>query len=1048
VELLRVQTVGEVSYFQVRLKSPAKMIAFRDTERRFRGQTFEATANLAPRLLSPDAKASHIVGPHGSLNRDRRFFDKKEREDESPERSNTDSLMFLGRCDGKSTVTLTLQYPTPGKHSPLIGKLIQTSPPPIWLEKTITLDFAKAKKVSVPKEAKERRNPAKKLESKNVDEKDVKKGDGPPGSPGGVPGGIPGGGGFPGMPGFNQQPGLSPDDLEAHWALEHARAFRSQRDQVASFGYFSFAARAIERKYGLASGNLEDPQDEWRFRGSGQESRLYDLTTGAAAMAETMQLRRMTRLGSAENEPRTIPVEKLPRIEVASHPWKKMMGDKKPASELMAMVVPEDNYYVRFARIDKMAAFAQVLGAWGGNLLNSYELTSRDGRYWQRYERQLCLNLESLVKPLLGEVISEIALTGSDAYLREGSDLTVLFRVAQEKKFASAILPGIEAARKAMGDKLTESESEHEGVKIRSLVSPLREVSLHRASLGEVEAFSNSLAGLHRLIDTHKGKRKRLGDALDFQYMRTVFRADDKSEDGFAFLSDPFIRNLVGPATKIKQRRRFEALTSLHMLTNGAMFSSWEASKPAQTIKDIFDHSTLSVGELTMPEGKPVAWDGERQTAVSDAYGTIHFATPLVEIPIEKVTKTEEQEYRRFHQEYLGLWRQFFDPMGFRVNLEDGKLKFDTYILPLIENSSYNQLRRLVGSGTVKLTPDRLSSKTLFQWMAHLSNDADIREGFFGLGPNGPNQGPDALGLWLWLGWAVDPVGEWLLLRVDDGPSWGKLMNLYERQMLGHPVSTQEIAKQIWSLPVAVGVDLKNSLTAATALGAARTSILTAAPGMVTWAPLDKEYNGVSIVRIQATERGLRNTPLAGLFSFRPAIYYAVIDGALYLTLNEEMMKSLIDDANAKKDPKAKTIEVATSLHLSTGAAKETRGLLKSLLERDVAERARTSEPLWHALYSSGVIPADASPQKATDEAYRYLGFVPVSPDGSLFKWNAKSQEVVNDRYGSRRVPIRTKTLAETSRVNQLFESLDTIRADLKFREDGIHTVLWMKMRK
>ena len=58
--------------------------------------------------------------------------------------------------------------------------------------------------------------------------------------------------------------------------------------------------------------------------------------------------------------------------------------------------------------------------------------------------------------------------------------------------------------------------------------------------------------------------------------MRTVFRADDKSEDGFLFLSDAFIRQLVGPASKIKEKRRLEALTSLYMLTNAALFTAWE----------------------------------------------------------------------------------------------------------------------------------------------------------------------------------------------------------------------------------------------------------------------------------------------------------------------------------------------------------------------------------------------------------------------------------------------------------------------------------------
>lgn len=772
-------------------------------------------------------------------------------------------------------------------------------------------------------------------------------------------------------------------------------------------------------------------------------------------MSETLALRRMRRIGIDSNQERVIAVEKLPRIEIAEHPWKEMMGEKKPAPEPMAQLVPNDNYYVRFNRIDKMAAFAQVLGAWGGNLMNFYEMSNTDGRYWQRYERQLCLNLESLAKPLK-DAVSEVALTGSDAYLREGSDMTVLFRVKDAATFSKAITSGIDAVKKEYTDPLNSSESEHLGVKISSLQSALREVSLHRATIDDVEIFSNSLIAVHRVIESAKEKRKRLGDSLDFQYMRTVFRADDKSEDGFAFLSDAFIRNLVGPATKIKQRRRFEALASLHMMTQGAMFVSWDTGKMPISTKDLYTKTTLTEEDLPMPEGKAATWNSKERVAISESYGTIHFATPLIELPITKVTNSEAEEYRSFHMEYLGLWRQFFDPMGFRVSMDGNELKFDTYILPLIENTAYNQLRRIVGKGTVKLQPERLSSKTLLQFMMHITNDANDREEWFRFGPGfGPRRGPGfgpepELGTLLWLAWAFDPLGEWFLLRADDSPAWGKLYKLAMRQRTRNPVSTEEIAREIWSLPLAVGVDLKNSLTIAASLAALRTTVMTAAPGFLTWGPLEKEYNGVAITKIEATERG------AGLLTridgrpnrFQPAIFYAVIDGGLFVTLNEEMMKRLIDDSKGKKDPKGKSVDVATSLHLSPGAAVDTRVFLKALLQTAVAENANAAYAPWEVLYTTGVISPKANRKDAENEAYRFLGYVPSSPDGSAFKWDTKNAEIVNEQFGSRRQPKTPKGLLETSKVNQLFESIETIRADLKFREDGIHTVLNMKWKK
>lgn len=59
-----------------------------------------------------------------------------------------------------------------------------------------------------------------------------------------------------------------------------------------------------------------------------------------------------------------------------------------------------------------------------------------------------------------------------------------------------------------------------------------------------------------------------------------------------------------------------------------------------------------------MPDGKAAIWDPANQVARSDVYNTIHFATPLIELPMDNVTQTEADEYNRFRLEYLGLWRQ------------------------------------------------------------------------------------------------------------------------------------------------------------------------------------------------------------------------------------------------------------------------------------------------------------------------------------------------------------------------------------------------------
>src|SRR3954469_14635442 len=97
--------------------------------------------------------------------------------------------------------------------------------------------------------------------------------------------------------------------------------------------------------------------------------------------------------------------------------------------------------------------------------------------------------------------------------------------------------------------------------------------------------------------------------------MRTVCRHEDSDKDEFAFLSDAFIRNLVGPASKIKERRRLEALVSLHMLTHGAMYAAWETGKAPPSGPSLFEIAGLAREEVSVPEGKPAFWDTDKLVA-------------------------------------------------------------------------------------------------------------------------------------------------------------------------------------------------------------------------------------------------------------------------------------------------------------------------------------------------------------------------------------------------------------------------------------------------
>jgi hypothetical protein len=1027
---LRTQKIGGVTYFHVRFETPKGYLPEAPGPDRWNARSWSvAEAILEPRLVPQDGKTQAVcwrgnerpgmmappgvpgqIGPRQPVP--------------------VEGLEFVGKIKETGEARFLLLYPTESRVPRLLPPRRGSGRPAHWAEVPVTIDFSKAKEVAIPKEATERQNlkpdARKRPENPRSDAKEHLAEGQPPSPP--------------------PTPAPVRDDLEGLWAAARVDEYGRLQAEVDEFGFYAFAAQATARKYGVP---LRTEPTNWRgMPGRGRPDgeflnrELYETTTGASAITESLALRRLLGQNVVDRGERTIPITDVRGIDIAEHPWEKMMEGKKPAPEPLARLVPFDNYYVTFKSIRKFIEFGELLDAWGTNLIRAYELHSRDYRLKERYEKQLCIRSTSLGKTLGPLVVKGIALTGSDAYLREGSDVTVIFHVVNKGLFFAALEPFIEEARKEFGPRLRQTRADYQGVPVESYVTPQREVSLHRAAIDDFVIYSNSPVGVRRVLDAYQERGKRLADSLDFQYMRTIFRFDDKAEDGFAYLSDAFIRQLVGPADKIKEKRRLEALTSLSMLTHAALYSAWETGKLPADQKALLATAGLKEDEIRTPDGPPPVWDAERTLAYSDAYGTIPFATPLIEQTLDKVTQAEADDYNRFRLEYLGLWRQYFDPIGLRIGFTDEKVKIDTYVLPLIRNSTYNELRRVAGDGTVTIDPSQFSPKTLVQFVMHLSPAIDNRSnlfgGLFGFGRGGPGN----RGLVELIGWGLDPVGKWFLIRFDDSEVYARLFELLDRSDRGELVNVGQITRLVFQVPVVIGMDIKNPVTFAGGLAALRKEINKAAPDMLDWEPLEEKYKDVTIVRVQARAGLMAMLGGDGQDQFRPALYYCTVDNAFYLTLNEATLRDAIDRAKAPRESKTEKVEVNSSLYLAPGAADKARAFVRGFLERQTQHQALNNDPIWYALYHPGLLSADADAVKAQETAFHYFGFVPVSPDGAAYAFDRKTDEVVNERHGSLRKPRRHADLAENAPLGRLLEQLRTLRADLRFREDGVHTVL------
>lgn len=725
-----------------------------------------------------------------------------------------------------------------------------------------------------------------------------------------------------------------------------------------------------------------------------ETARIYEMTTGATALTETLALNRVWQ-GGRDNKPvRDVDGNKLAGIDVPEHPWAKMMGDKRPAAEPLARLVPHDNWYLTMTSPAAFLAAWEVLDTWGGSVLRPPTVHDRDHGTRARYEAQLCLPSADVVRELPAGVVGALALTGSGLFWTEGSDLTLLAEVKDVERFHKLHDVFVAQARARHGKALKEGKQTYRGHDVASFVTPRREVSLHRATIGNVIVCSNSPIAIRHVLDVHTTGRKPLADSLDFQYMRTVFVRDGKDEDGFAFLSDAFVRRLVSPTTRIRESRRQEARAGLLLASAAALFVGQETGKPPPNTDALVKEAGLTADDLALPEGKPAAWDGSATQAVSEVYNTLAFTTPLVELPLDRVTRDEEAAYNRFRDEYLRLWRRFFDPVGIRFRMQPKATRIEVYLLPLVNNREYNALRQWVGGGTVRYSPSRIPPTTALRIVARLPVDT----------------------------WLKDTgIGDWGMLHIDaDGLD---LEPLVRDALLAERKYTNSWATDLPRLPLllATGVGDKDKL-----------------------GKLAEQLSGVSSMKLYRGQLVFEHNLDLGLLgaSQRPTLYSTRSERAQAMSLGNRLLERWIDQQidGTKTKPKDE-VETNISLYLAPPGSKNLDAL-SAVFEWETHKQALSAASLWQPLYASGFVTSRMSESDRAATARRLLGYVPASPDRTAFAYDPARQEVTNARHGSFAHPTYRGTLAPGADVLKLLSQLRSLRADLRFREDGIHTTL------
>jgi len=660
----------------------------------------------------------------------------------------------------------------------------------------------------------------------------------------------------------------------------------------------------------------------------------YELLTGGRAVAENLQLRRG--LAAGERDEATVPLDTLAGITVQEFDWSQYPVDADLAADPLAARIPHDQHAIFFPSFDAMVKTLDAAEKHATPALQTIEANAADARTREKYERQLCLRTDALARLLGPKLVDSVAFTGSDPFLREGTDVAVLFQ-AKDPAALDALL---KANRIRNAGDAKASEREIGGVNVHGLEGAHRVVRSFQFRLDDAVVVSNSLAQVEKLA----AKGESIADLDEYRFFRTRYKAGD--ETAFVVVTDAAIRRWCGPKWRIAMSRRVRAAAVLAALEAEQAEAMAKGEGTGAVLPN--DFKDIDGGRITLTE----------RGASSSIYGNTRFLTPIAELDFTHATKAEADGYKRWRDTYQSNWSRYFDPIAMQLKLTDDRIFADVTVMPLIVASEYNTFVRFAGDSKLRPGAGDPHDDALFCFAFAFDHESQAAKTFGNFFPSWPGIQPRTNPL-RWIGEAIS-------FSIDRDPVFEEARKSGDAE--------EFLEKNIHRLPVVFHVDVVDPLVAGLFLGGLRMMLENTAPGYTKWT--NRKHGDVEYVQIEAGER---MDDEMQEFKLR----YATLKGALVMGVNEEVFHRAIDRHRAERKSEYEWL----GDHIGARAHRDVFRALESLAGDDgyrgeLQTRAWKNIPIldeWRRLFPGR--DAVALHEKLT-------GIRLVCPGGGRYVWN------------------------------------------------------------
>jgi hypothetical protein len=806
-----------------------------------------------------------------------------------------------------------------------------------------------------------------------------------------------------GMQAYSFQTGKSADDqrdARADFLAARETTYRNwQERNIPGAAWFRY--QALQTRGDRDVNDTGDANQNNRRRNRESElQRTFALFSGGRALSENLQLDRELALTSqAESH---VPLDSLEGITVTEIDWQPIIKDLSPQKDPLAQVLPADQHALIFPSFTAMAQLIDEAKAHGTPILQLVDPRSEDALTHERYEKQLCLSLDTWARLLGPTLIQSVAMTGSDPYLRTGSDIAILFETSDTAKLKTAILLQYQLAQ-SLDPRAQSVSGSLLGHPYQGVVKPDRSVCSYLAAWDGGVLVTNSLAQLKKVLQAKTGAAQNLQDLDEYTFFRDRYKCGEP-ESALLIITDATIRRWCGPRWRIGASRRVRAGAFMAQLQAARLETLVAGFPEDQRHLDVT--APIDMGTLALtPQG-----------VTSTRYGSLAFATPIAELAFTEVTHAEAEAYRRYRDRYQRRWQQFFDPIAIRFNVQpnsENRIAMDLTVRPLIASTEYRRYLEIAGNRGIRPQAGDPHKEALGQFVLSIDRNAPSIQQFGGMAAAmapGLKANP--------LGW----LGDWLAVYVDEDAFWQDYQAVSAQ---GKRRALDEFMENNLSrLPVALHVDVSHSLKLAGFLVAVRTFVEQTVPNMTRWDNLS--YQDQAYVRVRPAEQmRSRSNVMSDL-----ALYYVVTPQSLVVSLSEPMIRRAIDRQKPPETGTPADVHAWQGESMAVHVKGSGMALVQALFDHNAMSMLRQRS--WGNLVILNEWQrhfGDTSPVALHQRLWQTKL---VCPGGGDYVWNETFQTMESTVFGC---PAQPKAPAH---LPNALTSLKDVNMGLTFEEDGL----------